>query len=83
MKLTRELQERLTHSLVATRPEEIDCDEWLSRVGRLLEIVQRGEPVPADLAPVLHHIELCAECNEEFQLLLAALDDSQHVAGAP
>ncbi len=82
MKITREILDRLAQSLVATRPEEIDCDEWLSRVGRLLETVQRGEPVPAELAPVLHHIELCAECDEEFQLLLAALDDSESLADA-
>lgn len=77
MKLTREILDRLAQSLVATHPEEIDCDEWLARVGRLLEIVQGGEPVPAELAPVLHHIELCAECDEEFQLLLAALNDAK------
>jgi len=75
MKLTREILDLLARSIAATRPEEIDCDEWLSRVGRLLEIMQRGEPVPSDLAPVLQHLELCPECQEEFQLLLAALND--------
>jgi len=75
MKLTPEILNGLARSIAATRPEEIDCDEWLSRVGRLLEIMQRGEPVPPDLAPVLQHIELCPECQEEFQLLLAALND--------
>lgn len=77
MKLTREILDRLAQSLAATHPEEIDCDEWLSRVGRLLEIVQRREPVPEELAPVLHHIELCAECDEEFKLLLVALNDAK------
>ncbi len=75
MKLTPEILDGLVRSIAATRPEEIDCDEWLSRVGRLLEIMQRGEPVPSDLAPVLQHLELCPECQEEFQLLLAALND--------
>ena len=76
MKLTTEILDRLTQSLVATRPEEIDCNEWLARVGRLLDILQRDEIVPADLAPVLHHLELCPECSEEFQLLRAALNES-------
>ncbi|MGH7595201.1 MAG: hypothetical protein ACREOI_02565 [bacterium] len=76
MKITREILDSLAQSIVATRPEEIDCDEWLSRVGRLLEIMQRGEPVPSELAPVLQHIELCSECDEELQLLLAALNDT-------
>ena len=75
MKLTREILDLLARSIAATRPEEIDCDEWLSRVGRLLEIMKLGEPVPSDLAPVLHHIESCPECYEELQLLLAALND--------
>ena len=52
------------------------------RVGRLLDILQRGENVPQDLAPVLHHLELCPECSEEFQLLLAALNESAGLAEA-
>ncbi len=82
MKLTAEILDRLAQSLVATRPEEIDCNEWLARVGRLLDTLQRGENVPEELAPVLHHIELCPECDEEFQLLLAALQESAGFADA-
>lgn len=74
MKPTREMLEKLLQSIAATRPAEIDCDEWLTRVGRLIDIMQQDETVPADLAPVLQHIEVCPECREEFQMLLAALE---------
>lgn len=76
MNLTREMFDFLAQSLAATRPEEIDCDEWLSRVGRLLDVMQRGEPVPSELEAVLHHIKLCPECDEELQMLVAALKPS-------
>lgn len=76
MKLTREMIETLAVSIAATRPEEIDCDEWLQRVGRLIDTVARSEKVPPELGPVLQHIEVCPECREEFYLLLETLDDS-------
>ncbi len=77
MKPTREMLDKLLQNIAATQPEEIDCDEWLARVGRLIEIIQRSETVPADLAPVLQHIEVCPECREEFDLLLAALKETE------
>lgn len=73
MKPTHEMFEKLLQSIAATEPEEIDCDEWLTRVGRLIDIIQQDATVSADLAPVLQHIDVCPECREEFQLLLTAL----------
>lgn len=76
MKPTPAKLARLLKSIAATRPEEIDCDEWLARVGRLVELMRQNAPVPEDLAPVLQHIEVCPECREEFDLLLEALSDT-------
>jgi hypothetical protein len=75
MQLTREMLDRLAQGIAATYPEEIDCNEWLSRVGRLVEILSRGVPVPPDLEPLLQHIQVCAECREELELLLAMMKE--------
>ncbi len=75
MKLKPDTLRQLARVIVATRPDEIDCDEWLARVGRLAELERAGAPLPPDLTPVRQHIEVCPECVEEFKGLLLALED--------
>ncbi len=75
MKLTPNTLRQLARVIVATRPNEVDCDEWLASVGRLAEIEHAGAPRPADLATVHQHIEVCPECAEEFRGLLLVLAD--------
>lgn len=65
----------LARAVAATRADEIDCDEWLARVGRLLELRQAGPPLPPDLEPVLQHVAVCRECAEELEALIAALPE--------
>ena len=65
---------QLAQAIVATRPVEIDCDEWLARVGRLIELERAGAPIPPDLAVVRQHLAVCPECAEEFEALVAAVD---------
>ena len=66
--------ESLTAMIMATKPEEIDCDEWLDRVARYAELVQRGGSIPSDLKLVAQHVTVCPECSEELDALLALLD---------
>ncbi len=64
--------EQLARAIVATRPDEIDCDEWLARVGRLIELDRAGTPIPPELDIVRQHLEVCPDCAEEYEALLAA-----------
>ena len=41
--------ESLLAMALATKPEEIDCDEWLDRAARYAELVQRSGSIPNDL----------------------------------
>lgn len=75
MDLKREQLAWLAKAIVATLPEEIDCDEWLSRVGRLVELQRTGEPITPDLKPVEQHMDVCQECAEDFQALLQGLEE--------
>lgn len=75
MSVNRDDAAWLARALAATRPDEIDCDEWLARVGRLIDLRRAGRPLPSDLEPVLQHTEVCRECEEELRALLEALGD--------
>ena len=70
MKPTREQLRELLRSVSATQQEEIDCDEFLARVGALLE--RRGGPddLPRELQRAVQHLDVCPECREEFDALV-------------
>jgi predicted anti-sigma-YlaC factor YlaD len=69
MTLRDEHWRELARALLATCPDEIDCEQWLDRVGTYLDLVEAGRPVPESLLPVAAHLERCPECAEEFQAI--------------
>ena len=75
MKLTKEHIKALARLTLATRPKELNCDEWLDRVARFAELKAADKPVPEELALVADHLEVCPDCAEEFQALKRALED--------
>jgi hypothetical protein len=70
VKPERQRLRELLRVVMATAPTEIDCDQLLARVGALLEAVEAGAGMPPDLLMALQHLEVCAECKEEFDALL-------------
>jgi hypothetical protein len=74
--LSDELVTRIMHRLVLTDDEEISCDEVFALVDEYAEANQRGEDV-ASLKPLIrHHLDMCRECDEEYQALLRILEGS-------
>jgi len=68
MSSARDKMIELLKLVQATRTREIDCDQFLERVGALLE---RGlRDLPPDLIEAAQHLEVCPECHEEFEALL-------------
>ena len=57
---------------VATRPDEIPCDDWLALVSEYVDLVQEGAEIPDRLKTVRDHVEVCPECAEELEALLEA-----------
>ncbi len=71
---SEELLERLIRSLEHTDDEELSCDEVFALVDEYAEAEQRGEDV-AHLKPLLRrHLDMCRECEEEYQALLQVLE---------
>ncbi len=75
MKPTREQLRELLRVVAATRPQEIDCEEFLARVATYLPAFEAGQALPPELEVVAQHLEVCPECSEEFDALVAAHKD--------
>lgn len=73
--LSDEVVTKMMHRLVITVDEELSCDEVFALVDEYAEASQRGEDV-ASLKPLIrHHLEMCRECDEEYQALLRVLEE--------
>ena len=56
-----------------TREVEIGCDECFEQLDRFLEMKLSGLDAAQAIPLVQEHLEVCGECREEFEALLAAL----------
>lgn len=60
--------------MAMTHEQELSCDEVHALIDQFAEMHLRGEN-PANFFPLVQrHLEMCPECREEFEALLAALD---------
>ena len=76
-KLPDQIVHNLIKRLVITRDEELSCDEVFALVDEYAEASQRGEDV-ASLKPLIrHHLDMCKECDEEYQALLRVLEGTR------
>jgi hypothetical protein len=78
IKQTESLQENqlvnLLDMLAKTETHEISCDDVGAALAEFTEMHQRGEDVK-HLMPLVHqHLQMCRDCQEEFEALMAALE---------
>jgi len=60
--------------LSMTQEQELSCDEVHALIDQFAEMQTRGEN-PAHLFPLVQrHLDMCPECREEYEALLAALE---------
>ena len=74
--LSDELVTRIMHRLVVADVTKISCDEVFALVDEYAEANQRGEDVTSLKPLIRHHLDMCRECDEEYQALLRVLDGS-------
>ena len=54
-------------------PREIGCDDCFEQFATYADHVLSGGPLPDSLREVREHLERCAFCMEEVDLLLASM----------
>jgi len=59
--------------LDATQEDEIACGEVHELLDQNAKMQMRGENVSELMPLVKHHLDMCPECFEEYEALLAAL----------
>lgn len=57
----------------ATADSEIACEEAYRLMDEYADMMLRGQDPGALLPQVKHHLDLCMDCREEFEMLLSAL----------
>jgi hypothetical protein len=57
----------------ATADIELACEEAYRLLDEYADMLLRGEDPEILLPQVKHHLEMCMDCREEFDMLLSAL----------
>jgi hypothetical protein len=73
MKLEPATLKRMVRILIATRPDEIGCDECFEKLDRFVELMLTGKNAAEAMPLVEDHLRRCRDCREEFETLLAVL----------
>jgi hypothetical protein len=69
----RDTFKALIGEITETREVEIGCDECFEQLDRFVETKLTGVNADQAMPLVQEHLEICGECREEFEALLAAL----------
>ncbi len=69
----RDIFKALIGEIADTREVEIGCDECFEQLDRFVEMKLSGLNAAQAMPLVQEHVEICGECREEFEALLAAL----------
>ena len=62
--------------LERTRTDEASCDDVFDILDQYTEMVARGEDAGTLLPLIKHHLDMCPECQEEYDALLRIVEAS-------
>ena len=65
--------QQMVRAVIATRPDEIGCDECFDQLDHFVEMTLAGKNAAEAMPLVEDHLQRCSDCREEFGALLAAL----------
>lgn len=64
---------QIMQQLAATQPVELTCDEILRLMDECAEAALQGGDIAALMPLFQRHLEMCADCREEYEGLLRIL----------
>lgn len=68
-----QLMPRMIQKIAGTQEVEYSCDDVLRLLDQFAEASLRGEDVRQLMPLVVQHLEMCADCREEYEALLKVL----------
>lgn len=68
---------KLVRSIIATRDDEIGCDDCFDELDRFVDMLLNGKNASEAMPLVQHHLDMCMDCHEEFKALLQAIQITQ------
>lgn len=71
-----DLARRLVAIIERTQPAECTCEETYALIDQFTEALERGDDVSNLMPLVKRHLEICADCKEEFEALLRVMQAS-------
>ena len=73
MKLDRNTLKQMIWDAVTIRPDELSCQQCFDHLDHFAELSLVGKSAGEAMPLVQDHLEHCADCREEFEALLEAL----------
>ena len=71
--ISPEQLKQMVRGILATRPDEIGCDECFEQLDRFVDLVLAGKDAAQAMPLVQDHLDRCRDCREEFEALLIAV----------
>ena len=64
----------LMSMLENTQERELSCNEVFELLDQYAELIVNGEDAEQYMPLIKHHLEMCKDCNEEYESLLSILN---------
>ena len=74
MKLSSETIRKMMTSVRSTREEELTCGHCYDELDMFIEMKLSGKNAEEAMPLVNEHLDRCAGCREEYEVLLQALE---------
>ncbi|NQS91380.1 MAG: hypothetical protein HQ574_03140 [Chloroflexi bacterium] len=73
MQLSSETIRKMMSSVKSTRDEELTCGHCYDELDQFIEMKLSGKNAEEAMPLVQAHLDLCADCREEYEVLLEAI----------
>lgn len=71
--LELDILKQIVRKVIATRHDEIGCDDCLDQLDRFVDMKLAGKSAAEAMPLVEDHLERCRDCREEFETLLTVV----------
>jgi len=68
---------QMVRAIASTRPDEVGCEACFAELDRFVELHLAGKDPEKALPLIKHHLDLCGDCRQEYEVLLEAIRATQ------